>query len=843
MDSGSAKDFAEQTAPRQIGRFILRAKLGTGTTGRVYLADDPLLERQVALKVARVSEDDPELPARFAREAKTIARLRHPSIVPLFEGGVSGNDLYIAAEYVPGKPLACVLAESPPDLRRAVDWVRQIALALDYAHSEQIVHRDVKPANILIDSQGSPRLIDFGLARSLADDAALTADGTLLGTPAYTSPEQARGDLKAIGPASDQYSLGVVLYELLTGRVPFDGPVHTLVLQIVEQEPEHPRRLKPAIPRDLEVICLKCLAKDPAERYPSSGDLAADLGRWLAGELIAARQAPAWEAVWRWARRNRLVASLTGAVAVLMLAIAVVSAVAAWRVARDRAGMAQAYQQAVAQQQLRQKQARIAREQLEVVERQTQLAAEHAREALAAQAQTRETMTELDAESKRLDELVQSREVQLQKIAQARQQGQLDEAEARRAKRAAAAANSEPRGTLPGSNSLTNYAETLRLAALAIAAGDSADALARLNECQPEQRHWEWHFLRSRCEKNSAAHWTAANVPIEFCAPPNFEEWRESPSPADQATLRMNYDAYFGRRVPRYIAFNPDGSLLACIAGKTQVKLFDSSSGRLVRTLITGSKPAANAKAGDDVQLFALTFNHDGRSLAAIGQRDVVFWKVDQEVAARTHRKTEMFNLSCLAGPDDRIPIVTWTGDRKDRDLFSVRIFDAQTGRDWRGLSVAAKNALASLRDLSVTLSSDRRELVVRDRLRVKQSPDLVEVSRIDLVSGAVESKVDPQVARSTSPFDPILAEPIAKPSARAPDGRRVLDERGICDAETGLVLIPLAELVDIAGLTDDKSPSTFDWSSDGTRIALKIGTGACVFSIPEGLAEPRDKK
>jgi hypothetical protein len=306
-------------APGRIGRFELRATLGQGAFGRVYRAYDPQLDRQVALKVPRFAPDRPDLVDRFLGEARAAARLRHPNIVAVFESGQADGEFYIACEFVEGTSLSTRLARQRPDFNQAARWVRQLALAVAYAHAEGIVHRDIKPANILLDREGRPLLADFGLAKRLGEEAQRTADGTVLGTPAYMAPEQARGDLASVGPLSDQYSLGVVLYELLTGQRPFGGSPHEVLAQVTREEPPPPRRLNPRVPLDLEAICLQAMAKESGRRYASAALLADDLGRFLAGEPIRARRPGARERAARWLWRRRQTFLQVGAVAVAIL--------------------------------------------------------------------------------------------------------------------------------------------------------------------------------------------------------------------------------------------------------------------------------------------------------------------------------------------------------------------------------------------------------------------------------------------------------------------------------------------------------------------------------------------
>jgi serine/threonine protein kinase len=311
--------------PERIGRFRIRRRLGSGAFGTVYLADDPVLERQVALKVMR--RDAPGGSAaqtRFVREAKAAARLNHPQIVPVFDAGQDGKHFFIAAEYVQGETLEREIERGLPEPTRAAWICQRLAAALHYAHQSGIVHRDVKSGNVMVDSTGDVHLMDFGLARVHGSDERLTREGTLLGTAAYMAPEQASRELGAVGPRSDQYSLAVVLYELLCGQVPFSGPLAVVLYNVTSTEPVSPRSVVATGPRDLETICLKAIAKRPEGRYADCGQLAEDLRRWLAGEAITARRETSVERLTRWSQRNPLVASLAGLVALLLLLAAII---------------------------------------------------------------------------------------------------------------------------------------------------------------------------------------------------------------------------------------------------------------------------------------------------------------------------------------------------------------------------------------------------------------------------------------------------------------------------------------------------------------------------------------
>jgi len=342
----------------QIGRFQLRRELGRGGFGVVLLAYDPRLQRDVALKVPRADVlFTPELRERFQREARAAAGLDHPNIVPVYDAGEIGPVCYIASSYCPGVTLAEWLRQrtEPVPFADAAELVARLADAVQHAHSRGILHRDLKPANILLspdrDDAGrlpsselrAPKITDFGLARVLegADGAAPpdpTRTGVALGTPSYMAPEQAEGKLDRLGPATDVYALGAILYELLTGRPPFrcESELDT-ILQVRSADPVPPPRLRPKTSRDLETICLKCLAKESIKRYATAEALAADLRSYLAGGRIVARPVAGLERASRWCRRRPLVASLLGALA-LVVAVALGTTTHLWlRAERARA--------------------------------------------------------------------------------------------------------------------------------------------------------------------------------------------------------------------------------------------------------------------------------------------------------------------------------------------------------------------------------------------------------------------------------------------------------------------------------------------------------------------------
>ena len=288
---GPTVETSTLAVDRGLKRFRIMGLLGEGRHAAVYRAFDPTLERQVALKLLR--EGGPRSPRaheRFLGEARALARLRHPGIVSIHEAGRDGDQLYLVLDLIEGKSLAEALAESRFSPRRSAEAVAALADALAYAHGLGIVHRDVKPANIRVDLRGGVHLMDFGIAYRPDSREAPTLPGAILGTPAYIAPERVEGERGEVLPASDQYSLGAVLYELLCGRPPFEGSPSYVLFHAANHEPPDPRALDRRAPRPLVDICRKAMSKRPESRYPSCADLAADLRRWIQGERPQARR-------------------------------------------------------------------------------------------------------------------------------------------------------------------------------------------------------------------------------------------------------------------------------------------------------------------------------------------------------------------------------------------------------------------------------------------------------------------------------------------------------------------------------------------------------------------------
>ncbi|MCY3018777.1 MAG: serine/threonine protein kinase [Planctomycetota bacterium] len=338
-----------QAHARKLGPYALVRLLGRGGMGAVWEAQDTRLNRRVAVKVMVAGEHASEHETeRFRREAQNSAKLRHPNIVPVHDFGIEACQQYLVMDLVDGVMLADALRQRQFTYREKAIMLEKVARAVQYAHEQGVIHRDLKPSNIMLEFAkggcssdevkpgsstnvalpmnerpvGEPLVMDFGLAKDIAKDSSLSQSGQVMGTPAYMPPEQAEGRVRDVGPRSDVYSLGAILYEMLTGRVPFTGENAMQVLRATcHDDPVPPRRITPDVPRDLETLCLKCLEKEAAKRYGSAEALAEDLARWLRGEPIAARAASFTERLAKWVRRRPATAALIGVSAVALVAL------------------------------------------------------------------------------------------------------------------------------------------------------------------------------------------------------------------------------------------------------------------------------------------------------------------------------------------------------------------------------------------------------------------------------------------------------------------------------------------------------------------------------------------
>jgi tRNA A-37 threonylcarbamoyl transferase component Bud32 len=323
VDEPRAPSSTAPSRPAVTGYEILE-ELGRGGMGVVYKARQKSLNRLVALKMVLAGEHAaPEAVARFKAEAEAVARLHHPHVVHVYEIGEQEGRPFLVLEYVGGGSLAGRVRGRPQPARESAALTETLARAIHAAHGQHVVHRDLKPGNVLLTEDGQPRIVDFGLAKLLDGATVRTQTGAIVGTPGYMAPEQASPRKQPVGPAADVYALGAILYELLTGRAPFQGetPLET-VYEVLHADPVPPSRRHPGVPADLETICLKCLRKAPGDRYASALELAEDCAAFLRGEPIRARPPGRWERGRRWARRQRGAALvLAGAAAALALVL------------------------------------------------------------------------------------------------------------------------------------------------------------------------------------------------------------------------------------------------------------------------------------------------------------------------------------------------------------------------------------------------------------------------------------------------------------------------------------------------------------------------------------------
>jgi WD40 repeat protein/tRNA A-37 threonylcarbamoyl transferase component Bud32 len=637
----------EDTLPTRVGRFEVRARLGAGAFGTVYRAYDPQLQREVAVKVPRATAlARPGRRERFLREARAAAQLRHPCIVPVYESGGDGDACYIASAFVAGKPLAAVVGKRP-DHRRAARVVRDLAEALAYAHEQGVVHRDVKPDNVLLDDQGRPHLTDFGLAAWKADEERLTREGALLGTPAYMAPEQTAAANEA-RPAADQYSLGVVLYELLCGALPFVGPVASVLYQALHDEPQPPRRRRPDVPLDLETICLKAMAKRPQDRYASCRDLADDLRRWLDAEPIKARRMGLVERLRRWLRREPRVAAavLAGVGCVTLLAAVMTGSTVKLVVQRsqERAALTEAVDKADRADGDLKRAAEEAERSAALLKR----AEEEAEKRRQAEARALLAAEEARAAQKRAEEALAKLEKETGNTAEAR-------AEAARRR----------------------YPQLLDEAVRALGASDFARGRRLLDECPEALRGWEWGYLSLWADRKKIPQRALLDV-NQLLGSAECLALAFSP---DGQRLAFSHDRFLsvldaagGKELVSLpslpvapwtaAAFSPDGKLLAASRkGDPAVSLFDAATGRQ-RGAVRGP--------GRDVAAF--TFSPDGQRLALASGNEVRLFEVATGKEALAFPRLD--GVACLAFSPDGGLLAAGGSDR------GVRAWETATGRE-----------------------------------------------------------------------------------------------------------------------------------------------------------------
>jgi WD40 repeat protein/tetratricopeptide (TPR) repeat protein len=613
--------------------YEILGELGKGGMGIVYRARQVRLNRVVALKMILPARAGDEGVARFRVEAEAVARLQHPHIVQIFEIGEHDGQPFFSLEFVDGGSLAGQLDGTPWPAARAAEMVETLAQAVDAAHQQQIVHRDLKPANVLLDRAGQPKVTDFGLAKRLDVEMGHTQTGVIMGTPSYMAPEQAGGK-KDIGPAADVYALGAILYELQTGRPPFKAatPLDT-VLQVLSEEPVVPSRLNPKMPRDLETICLKALAKTPARRYATARELAEDLRRFLNGEPIQARPVPTAERLWRWGRRHPAQVAAAVACAVLLSAV---PAIVFTTIAKNEA-------------------VRLADEKNQLAEKNNGLAKD-----------AMQLAAEKENLAKTNEGLAQQEQKQRQLVEQQKQQIEEQKELVRRAL----------------------YGAQIKFADLAWQQNRMADLRRLLEPYRPRPgddpnktlRRFEWNSLW-RLQQGDLPTLKGHNGRVvSVCFSSDgvrlaSASWDKTVKVWDARTGQEALAIKGHQSSATSVCFSPDGTFLAS-ASWGEVKVWDARTGQEARSL------------GPTGSFTSVCFSPDGQRLAAsIGEQlkagEVKVWDV------RTGR--EVCSLKGFKGPVHSVcfsPDGARLASASDEALVAgeVKVWDARTGREERSL-------------------------------------------------------------------------------------------------------------------------------------------------------------
>lgn len=645
-----AEDLYHRVGPGQqisyVGNYELLHEIARGGMGIVYKARQTTLGRIVAVKMivaGRLASDDDV--KRFQIEASAAAGLQHPNIVSIHEVGQHEGWHYFSMDFVTGRDLSAILRENLLPARQAAGYVAQMAEAIHYAHQQGTLHRDLKPSNILIDDHDQVRITDFGLAMRVEGDSDLTRTGQIVGTPSYMPPEQAQGKRSLIGPGSDVYSLGAVLYECLTGRPPFRaGSVVETIQQVIHTEAASPRSLNPHIPRDLETICLKCLQKEPHRRYGTAQLMAEDLTRFLEGRPIVARPVNSVERLRRWCLRNRAVAGLTATVALSLVTGSAISASFAVEASR------RADSEAIFRKKADEKTTEAFKEK-SIAQTQTEFARKKEAEAIANAALADKNL----AEAQRQEQIAISE----------RDRAQQAELLARR----------------------RLYASQLNLAHQAWELGQTARTLDLLEGQRPKAdqkdlRGFEWYYLWNLCNGGRALSWKAHQSQINGLAISPDGKLLATGGEGDTKVKLWDLATGTERRFfiqagSRCLSFSPDGKTL-CVGSFSHL-----DAGLRLWDLETGVEQ--QRMPGDPRDVSGVAFSPDGSMLAAHYGNGIVFvWDMNSRQVRHKIQAHTVAGPVAFSPDGKRLATASHWGDMTTK-IWDLSVDPPQIVHNWNG--------------------------------------------------------------------------------------------------------------------------------------------------------------